>query len=142
MNYKKLLNTLAHSKFSNMSCNRFTQKSDSTMPVVALVAGLAIGAALSILFAPKKGEDTRAMIADGAHDLSDTVMRKFKEAKKRLIRTEEEMADTADRHVTNIRKKAKKAAEKLTGPEDTTKNPSEIKVPGTASKAWKENMDA
>lgn len=45
--------------------------------LVAAGAGLAIGAALGILFAPAKGEDTRNAIKDKASDLSKTAKEKL-----------------------------------------------------------------
>jgi gas vesicle protein len=143
MKFKKLLDSLSHSGLSRLSRNSFAQKSDSTMPVVALVAGLAIGAALSVLFAPKKGEETRGMLADGANNLSDSLMKKFNAAKKRLLNAEEEAMEIKEQAVENVRKKTKKAADKLSGSEDESKNnPSEIKVPSAGTQAWKENADA
>ena len=63
---------------SDLAC---AQKSDSTMPVVALLAGLAVGAVLGVLFAPEKGSDTRTLIADKAKDLSDAAKDKLQSAK-------------------------------------------------------------
>lgn len=49
---------------------------DNGKLLFALLGGLAAGAALSLLFAPAKGSETRQIIADKAKDLSDTVSRK------------------------------------------------------------------
>jgi len=117
-----------------------SRQSDSSLPIVALVAGLAIGASLSVLFAPKKGEETRGMIADGAADISDSLMRKFKDAKERLFKSET-VSEVADHAVENVRKKASKVAKKLTGPEDDTNDVSKIKVPSAGTTAWKDNSD-
>jgi gas vesicle protein len=45
----------------------------------ALLVGAAIGAALGILFAPGKGDDTRKKIFDKAKDLADDLTGKIKE---------------------------------------------------------------
>ena len=44
---------------------------DNTKVVVALLAGLAAGAALGILFAPSKGDETRDKLAESLKNLGD-----------------------------------------------------------------------
>lgn len=52
--------------------------SNSTLKLVgALVVGAAAGAALGVLFAPKKGSDTRQDIADNAKKMSKNLKNKF-----------------------------------------------------------------
>jgi len=46
---------------------------DNSKVVVALLAGLAAGAALGILFAPDKGEDTRDKLSQSLKDLGDSI---------------------------------------------------------------------
>ncbi len=46
---------------------------DNTKVVVALLAGLAAGAALGILFAPDKGEETRDKLAESLKNLGDSI---------------------------------------------------------------------
>jgi gas vesicle protein len=46
---------------------------DNSKVVVALLAGLAAGAALGILFAPDKGEDTRDKLGQSLKDLGDSI---------------------------------------------------------------------
>jgi gas vesicle protein len=46
---------------------------DNTKIVVALLAGLAAGAALGILFAPDKGSDTRDKLSDSLKNLGDSI---------------------------------------------------------------------
>ena len=44
-----------------------------------MLAGLAAGAALGILFAPDKGTETRRKIAEKGSDLADSVKDKYSE---------------------------------------------------------------
>ncbi|GAB3933374.1 YtxH domain-containing protein [Mucilaginibacter myungsuensis] len=46
---------------------------DNTKVVVALLAGLAAGAALGILFAPDKGDETRDKLGESLKNLGDTI---------------------------------------------------------------------
>ena len=46
---------------------------DNTKVVVALLAGLAAGAALGILFAPDKGEETRDKLSESLKNLGDSI---------------------------------------------------------------------
>jgi gas vesicle protein len=47
--------------------------SDNTKVVVALLAGLAAGAALGILFAPDKGDETRDKLSESLRNLGDSI---------------------------------------------------------------------
>lgn len=46
---------------------------DNTKVVVALLAGLAAGAALGILFAPEAGSETRDKLSDSLKNLGDSI---------------------------------------------------------------------
>lgn len=46
--------------------------------VVGLLAGLAVGALLGVLFAPDKGSETRRKMAEKGSDLADDVNEKLK----------------------------------------------------------------
>lgn len=46
---------------------------DSSKVLVGLLAGLAAGAALGLLFAPEKGTETRDKLSQSLKDLSDTI---------------------------------------------------------------------
>ncbi len=47
--------------------------------VVALLAGIAAGAALGILFAPAKGSDTRKELSGKGEELKESIKEKFNE---------------------------------------------------------------
>lgn len=49
---------------------------DNSKVVVALLAGLAAGAALGILFAPDKGTDTRDKLGQSLKDFGDSIKEK------------------------------------------------------------------
>ena len=46
---------------------------DNTKVVVALLAGLAAGAALGILFAPEKGSETRDKLTESLKNLGESI---------------------------------------------------------------------
>jgi len=46
---------------------------DNSKVVIALLAGLAAGAALGILFAPEKGSETRDRLTESLKDLGDSI---------------------------------------------------------------------
>lgn len=46
---------------------------DNSKMVIALLAGLAAGAALGILFAPGKGDDTRDKLSESLKNLTDSI---------------------------------------------------------------------
>jgi len=46
---------------------------DNTKVVIALLAGLAAGAALGILFAPESGNETRDKLTESLKNLSDSI---------------------------------------------------------------------
>jgi gas vesicle protein len=70
--------------------------------LVGFVVGGAIGAIAGILLAPKSGEETRAMIAEGTRD-----------AIKRADETVKEIQSKADDVVSDLQKKGDEIKEKL-----------------------------
>ncbi|MGZ3754842.1 MAG: YtxH domain-containing protein [Mucilaginibacter sp.] len=51
----------------------YTNMKDNTKVVIALLAGVAAGAALGILFAPDKGNETRDKLSESLKNLGDSI---------------------------------------------------------------------
>jgi gas vesicle protein len=74
---------------------------DSAKLIGAILAGVVIGGALGILFAPCKGSETRSRISSKANDLTSTIKDKFGEFvdkfKKEMETAQDDMQDVAGR---------------------------------------------
>ena len=77
---------------------------DNTKVVVALLAGLAAGAALGILFAPNKGDETRDKLAESLKNLGDSI-------KETAAAEIDNLVGFKDKIVDNIKTKIKGAEE-------------------------------
>jgi len=73
--------------------------SDNTKVFAALLAGIAAGAAIGILFAPEKGTDTRDKLNDALKNLSDAI-------KDRAAEEIENLTALKDRIVENVKSRA------------------------------------
>jgi len=77
---------------------------DNTKTAIALLAGLAAGAALGLLFAPEKGTDTRDKLSESLKNLGDSIKEKAAEEIDSLTELKEKI-------VNNIKSKVKQAEE-------------------------------
>ena len=84
--------------------------------VVALLAGVAAGAVLGILFAPEKGSETRKKLSGEGNDLKESMKEKFNEfldnISEKYENVKEEVTDLTDEGKTTkdgADKKAKTA---------------------------------
>jgi gas vesicle protein len=77
---------------------------DNTKVVVALLAGLAAGAALGILFAPDKGTETRDKLSESLSNLSDSI-------KETAAAEIDKLVGLKDKVVDNIKTKVRGAEE-------------------------------
>jgi len=77
---------------------------DNSKVVVALLAGLAAGAALGILFAPDKGDETRDKLSQSLKDLGDSIKDKAADEINNL-------ASLKDKVVTSIKTKLRSVEE-------------------------------
>jgi len=99
MNYKKLI----ASRFSNMPSYKST---DTTGAVIGLLAGLAVGAVLGVLFAPDSGKKTRERISDKALNTADNIKDGFHSIKERVATGKDTLISVKDRLVDNVKNKA------------------------------------
>ena len=79
---------------------------DNTKVVVALLAGLAAGAALGILFAPEKGTETRDKLTESLKKLGDSI-------RETAANEIDNLVGLKDKVVDNIKSKIKTTEEEL-----------------------------
>jgi gas vesicle protein len=77
---------------------------DNTKVIVALLAGIAAGAALGILFAPDNGTDTRDKLSDSLKKLTDSI-------KETAASEIDNLVGLKDKVVENIKTKVRGAEE-------------------------------
>jgi len=80
---------------------------DNTKVLVALLAGIAAGAALGILFAPERGTETRDRLNDALRDLGDSI-------RERAAEEIENLNEFKEKIVTNVKSKMQGAQEDFT----------------------------
>jgi len=80
--------------------------SDNSKVVVALLAGLAAGAALGILFAPEKGTETRDKLTESLKRLGDSI-------KETAANEIDNLVGLKDKVVDNFKSKLNGADEEL-----------------------------
>lgn len=67
---------------------------DNSKVVVALLAGLAAGAALGLLFAPEKGSETRDKLSQSLKDLGDAIKDKAADEINNLSSLKDKVVDS------------------------------------------------
>ncbi|RFZ92380.1 YtxH domain-containing protein [Mucilaginibacter conchicola] len=77
---------------------------DNTKVAIALLAGLAAGAALGILFAPDKGSETRDKLSESLANLGDSI-------KETAAAEIDKLVGLKDKVVDNIKTKVRGAEE-------------------------------
>lgn len=108
MNYRKIIQ------------NALQPQQDHSLTAFALLAGLAAGAAIAVLFAPKSGRESRKLLAE-----------KFRSGQPAN-------QDEMEEHLfDDLRETVREHAEQLQGPEGKRKDPTQIKIPSAGTTAWK-----
>lgn len=118
MNYKKLID------------RAINHRQESNLTAIAVIAGLAAGAALGVIFAPRSGKESRAALCDATGSILD---------KLKTCSAEQVNDASFSNEVEDVREKTWENAEHLQGPENKRKNPTAIHVPSAGTSAWKEN---
>lgn len=77
---------------------------DSGKIVTALLAGLAVGTVLGVLFAPEKGSETREKLNDSLADLGEAI-------KERAEEQIDQLTELKDKIVASVRTKLSKVDE-------------------------------
>ena len=83
--------------------NRHSDNGNNKVVVTAIVAGVVIGAALSYLFASKKGSKMRNMIADNANDWASCVTDGFQSVKEKLSSGAGELSNKAKNKYSDLK---------------------------------------
>ncbi|RQO67856.1 MULTISPECIES: YtxH domain-containing protein [unclassified Pedobacter] len=79
---------------------------DNSKVLIGLLAGLAAGAALGLLFAPEKGSETRDKLSQSLKDLGDAIKDKAADEINNL-------ANLKDKVVTSVKSKLHQAEEEF-----------------------------
>ena len=111
MNYKKLI--------SNRISDLSTNSSDKSGAVVALLAGLAVGAVIGVLFAPDSGKNTREKISDKALDLADNAKDSLHSIKDKISYGKDSLVNLKDRVVDTVKTKVDHATQEFKDFRDT-----------------------
>ena len=97
MNYKKLI--------TNRLSGLTHHSSGKSEAVVALLAGLAVGAVIGVLFAPDSGKATRERISDKALDLADNAKDSLVSIKEKINTGKDSLIGLKDRAVDVVKSK-------------------------------------
>ncbi|MGY4386149.1 gas vesicle protein [Pedobacter sp. UYP24] len=105
MNYKKLI--------SGSISDLTNRSSDKSGAIVALLAGLAVGAVLGVLFAPESGKKTREKISDTALDLADNAKDSIHSLKDKITYGKDSLTNLKDRVVETVKHKVDSATQEF-----------------------------
>lgn len=120
MNYKKLIS----SRMPNLPYKPM----DNTGSIVALLAGLAVGAVLGVLFAPESGKRTRRRISDKAVDTVDSIHDGYRSVKRQISTRKDDLVGLKDRMVEKVKTKAAVVSQDFQDFKDTELEKSKSKI--------------
>ena len=75
---------------------------DNSKVLVGLLAGLAAGAALGLLFAPEKGTETRDKLSQSLKDLGDTIKERAADEINNLSNFKDKVVDSVKQKVSSV----------------------------------------
>ncbi|MBC7616527.1 MAG: YtxH domain-containing protein [Pedobacter sp.] len=75
---------------------------DNSKVLIALLAGLAAGAAIGLLFAPEKGSETRDKLNQSLKDLGDSIKDKAAEEINNLTSLKDKVVDSIKDKLRNV----------------------------------------
>lgn len=107
MNYKKYIEDTLH------------RGADSSSIVGALIAGIAIGAAIGVLFAPDKGSETRHQLSDKARHLGGTIKDKADVLKSSLQSKADDLKEMKNEIVDSAKSKFNAAKDEVKNSTET-----------------------
>jgi gas vesicle protein len=113
MNYQKMIKSA------------IKHQQDHSLTAFALIAGIAAGAAIAVLFAPRSGRAFRRLLAEKLN------LQKAHQHPSREL--EDQIFD-------DLRESTREHADHLQGPTNKRKDPSQIKVPSAGTTAWKKQI--
>lgn len=109
MNYRKLIKGVIYGQ------------QDHNLSAFALLAGLAAGAAIAVICAPRSGRESRILLAKAFN----------------LSKKEENHHELKDQLLDDLRETNREHADQLQGPQNKRKDTIQIKVPSAGTTAWK-----
>lgn len=108
--------------------NRFAAMShrpvDTSTAVIGLLAGLAVGAVLGVLFAPDSGKRTRERISDKALDFTDNIKDGYHSVRERMAVGKDTLNNMKDSVVDNVKNKAAAVSQEFKEFKETEKQKS------------------
>ncbi len=87
--------------------------------ILAFLAGLATGAILGILFAPRSGDETRKMIGEKVDEYSEDAKKKMdemvKSGKDELLKAKKKAVSAVEKATENLRETEEKLTDEVKG---------------------------